>query len=213
MDDASSDCTAAIAREHGARVICVSHRQIAATRNTGASHATGAMFVFLDADTIVNEPVITAAIRAIDSRRGRRRLPGPFRRPAAALRPRLCGRDRSSLPGVAFGKWMFPLLLARGIPRDRRVRRGAVRRGGGGNEPSPPSPRSVRGPPRLRGHFGTEVPGLLCFRSHWPACAARAGCAANRYGGGKVWSSGTGNGGATLIRSLDRPRSRYIVEP
>jgi glycosyltransferase involved in cell wall biosynthesis len=66
VDDASSDRTAAIARDLGARVVAVSHRQIAATRNSGARHASGAMFVFLDADTIVNAPVITAAIRAIN---------------------------------------------------------------------------------------------------------------------------------------------------
>jgi glycosyltransferase involved in cell wall biosynthesis len=66
VDDASDDRTAAIAREHGARVIPVSYRQIAATRNAGARHASGEMFVFLDADTVVNEPVIRAALRAID---------------------------------------------------------------------------------------------------------------------------------------------------
>jgi glycosyltransferase involved in cell wall biosynthesis len=66
VDDASSDRTAAIACEHGARVVAVSHRQIAATRNAGARQASGELFVFVDADTIVNEAVIRAAIRAID---------------------------------------------------------------------------------------------------------------------------------------------------
>ena len=58
VDDASSDRTATIAREHGARVIAVSHRQIAATRNAGAGEASGELFVFLDADTVVNCAVI-----------------------------------------------------------------------------------------------------------------------------------------------------------
>jgi glycosyltransferase involved in cell wall biosynthesis len=66
VDDASSDRTAGIACEHGARVVAVSHRQIAATRNAGARQASGELFVFVDADTIVNEAVIRAAIRAID---------------------------------------------------------------------------------------------------------------------------------------------------
>jgi glycosyltransferase involved in cell wall biosynthesis len=65
VDDASSDRTAAIACEHGARVVAVSHRQIAATRNAGARQASGELLVFVDADTIVNEAVIRAAIRAI----------------------------------------------------------------------------------------------------------------------------------------------------
>jgi glycosyltransferase involved in cell wall biosynthesis len=65
VDDASSDRTADIACEHGARVVAVSHRQIAATRNAGACQASGELFVFVDADTVVNEAVIRAAIRAI----------------------------------------------------------------------------------------------------------------------------------------------------
>ena len=56
VDDASSDHTAAIAHAHGARVIAVSHRQIAATRNAGARQASGEMFVFLDADTVLGGP-------------------------------------------------------------------------------------------------------------------------------------------------------------
>ena len=35
-DDASGDGTGAIARQHGARVVAVNFRQIAATRNAGA---------------------------------------------------------------------------------------------------------------------------------------------------------------------------------
>ena len=65
VDDASSDRTAAIAAAQGARVVTVHHRQIAATRNAGARVATGARFVFVDADTEVNEAVVRAAVTAM----------------------------------------------------------------------------------------------------------------------------------------------------
>ena len=64
-DDASTDCTAAVAERHGARVVRVAHRQIAATRNSGARAAKGELFVFVDADTIANEAVVRAAIDAV----------------------------------------------------------------------------------------------------------------------------------------------------
>lgn len=65
VDDASSDRTAAAARSAGARVVSVSHRQIAATRNSGAGAAKGDAFIFVDADTLVNESVVKAAIAAL----------------------------------------------------------------------------------------------------------------------------------------------------
>jgi glycosyltransferase involved in cell wall biosynthesis len=64
-DDASTDRTAAIARELGAIVIAVNHRQIAATRNAGARAASGDLLIFVDADTVVDEAVVRAAIEAI----------------------------------------------------------------------------------------------------------------------------------------------------
>lgn len=66
-DDASNDATAEIARQHGAQVVCVAHRQIAATRNAGARAASGAWLVFVDADTLVNEAVLRAATQALRS--------------------------------------------------------------------------------------------------------------------------------------------------
>ena len=63
-DDASTDRTALVARDHGARLVPVSHRQIAATRNSGAREAKGELFVFVDADTIVNEAVVRFAVQA-----------------------------------------------------------------------------------------------------------------------------------------------------
>jgi glycosyltransferase involved in cell wall biosynthesis len=64
-DDASTDRTAAIAKEHGARVVRVAHRQIAATRNSGARNANGDLLVFVDADTVVNPAVVRAALNAV----------------------------------------------------------------------------------------------------------------------------------------------------
>jgi glycosyltransferase involved in cell wall biosynthesis len=64
-DDASTDRTAAIAREHGARVVAVNRRQIAAARNAGARAAAGDMFIFVDADTVVTKRVLRAAVRAL----------------------------------------------------------------------------------------------------------------------------------------------------
>ncbi len=64
-DDASTDRTADVARDHGARVVTVARRQISATRNAGARQARGDLFVFVDADTLVNEAVVRAAIQAV----------------------------------------------------------------------------------------------------------------------------------------------------
>lgn len=66
VDDASTDSTAAIAAAHGARVLHVTHRQIASTRNAGAAEARGDRLLFVDADTLVDAPVLTAAMAAMD---------------------------------------------------------------------------------------------------------------------------------------------------
>jgi glycosyltransferase involved in cell wall biosynthesis len=65
VDDASADRTAEVARSCGARVVRVACRQIAATRNAGASAARGDRFIFVDADTIVDEAVVDAAVQAL----------------------------------------------------------------------------------------------------------------------------------------------------
>src|SRR5438093_3645106 len=65
VNDASTDRTGEIALEHGVHVISVSHRQIAATRNTGAAAATGDILIFVDADTTVAEPALRAAMDAV----------------------------------------------------------------------------------------------------------------------------------------------------
>lgn len=64
-DDGSTDQTAAIAAGMGALVVTVAHRQIAATRNAGALVARGDWLIFVDADTLVNVSVVSAAVQAM----------------------------------------------------------------------------------------------------------------------------------------------------
>ena len=65
VNDASTDRTGEIALGGAARLITVSHRQIAATRNAGAAAAAGNIFIFVDADTAVTEAAVRSAIRAL----------------------------------------------------------------------------------------------------------------------------------------------------
>jgi cellulose synthase/poly-beta-1,6-N-acetylglucosamine synthase-like glycosyltransferase len=67
VDDASTDGTADVARAHGARVVSVDFRHIAATRNAGAAAATGERLCFVDADTCVDAAVLRAAQSALDA--------------------------------------------------------------------------------------------------------------------------------------------------
>ncbi|MCT8286348.1 glycosyltransferase [Xanthomonas translucens pv. translucens] len=63
--DACSDDTAQIARRHGAQVLDVQLRHIAAARNAGAAASRGRYLLFVDADTRVNTPLLAAALRAL----------------------------------------------------------------------------------------------------------------------------------------------------
>jgi glycosyltransferase involved in cell wall biosynthesis len=65
VNDASNDRTGAIAAAHGARVIDVQKRHIAATRNAGAREARGDVLFFVDADTQANAAAVRAALRAM----------------------------------------------------------------------------------------------------------------------------------------------------
>jgi glycosyltransferase involved in cell wall biosynthesis len=65
VNDASTDRTSAIARERGARVVDVQHRQIAATRNSGARAARGEILFFVDADTEPSAEAIRAGLDAV----------------------------------------------------------------------------------------------------------------------------------------------------
>lgn len=53
VDNNSSDGTAALAREMGARVLRESKQGVACARNAGARHAEGDVLVFVDADVMV----------------------------------------------------------------------------------------------------------------------------------------------------------------
>ena len=122
------------------------------------------------------------------------------------LRTRVRGGDHAALPGVALGKRVLPLLHARCILRGRRIRRAAIRCGRGRDEPSPSPAGSVRGPPRVRGNLGSEVPCLHGARDPRPARATCAWVGRNPCGGGRVLGSGTGNGGPTPSHSLLQPQ-------
>lgn len=67
VDDGSTDATAGIAAMHGAQVLRVEHRHIAAARNAGAQHAQGSILIFIDADTMVDAAVLGAALNAISA--------------------------------------------------------------------------------------------------------------------------------------------------
>ena len=66
VNDASTDATAEIAMQNGARVVSVNNRQIAATRNSGARAANGDRFFFIDADTTINATTVAVALREMD---------------------------------------------------------------------------------------------------------------------------------------------------
>jgi glycosyltransferase involved in cell wall biosynthesis len=65
-DDASTDRTAGVAREGGARVVSIQARQIAAARNAGAGAATGEYLFFVDADTRVTPEAVAQALMCLD---------------------------------------------------------------------------------------------------------------------------------------------------
>lgn len=62
VDDDSSDDTARVSEECGARVLRVKKRQIAAVRNAGAAATTGRFLLFVDADTLVDVAPIRAML-------------------------------------------------------------------------------------------------------------------------------------------------------
>lgn len=65
VNDASTDATPDIGARHGAIVINVDLRQIAAVRNVGAMASRGDFLIFVDADTVVNPAVVGAAVAAM----------------------------------------------------------------------------------------------------------------------------------------------------
>lgn len=65
-NDASTDRTAQIAQEFGARVVPLNRRQIAAARNAGARAARGEILFFVDADTHIAPAHVASAIAALE---------------------------------------------------------------------------------------------------------------------------------------------------
>lgn len=65
VDDASTDTTAQIARDAGARVVAINRRQIAAARNAGAHAAQGDILFFVDADTRISPSHIVDGTAAL----------------------------------------------------------------------------------------------------------------------------------------------------
>ena len=66
VDDASTDQTAEVALEAGAKVVSINRRNIAAVRNAGASQAQYDRFVFLDADTFLPTETLAETISAFE---------------------------------------------------------------------------------------------------------------------------------------------------
>ncbi len=66
-DDASTDATPDIAARAGAKVVRISRRQIAASRNAGGRAAQGEYLFFVDADTRINRGHVTGAVAALES--------------------------------------------------------------------------------------------------------------------------------------------------
>jgi glycosyltransferase involved in cell wall biosynthesis len=65
VNDASTDPTATVARDAGARVVDVDLRKISAVRNAGARAAKGDILFFIDADTRITEAVLRSALNAL----------------------------------------------------------------------------------------------------------------------------------------------------
>ena len=66
-DNNSTDATADVAREHGARVVSEPVNQISRARNAGARKAQGRYLVFVDADTLVTAGLLKIALENLES--------------------------------------------------------------------------------------------------------------------------------------------------
>jgi len=67
VDNNSTDNTAQIAKDHGAKVVFEPFRQIAKARNRGAGIARSNIFIFLDADTILPPQLLQKSLQLLAS--------------------------------------------------------------------------------------------------------------------------------------------------
>lgn len=67
VDNNSSDGTATVALECGARIVCEPINQISRARNKGAASAVGEYLIFIDADTLVSASLLRNALLALES--------------------------------------------------------------------------------------------------------------------------------------------------
>jgi glycosyltransferase involved in cell wall biosynthesis len=67
VDNNSTDNTAELARQAGARVVFEPINQIGRARNTGAAQATGDWLLFLDADSLLNPGLLADILQTIAS--------------------------------------------------------------------------------------------------------------------------------------------------
>ena len=65
-DNDSTDGTAEVAADGGARVVFEEHRQIARARNVGGHFARGRYLIFLDADTLMDAALLRSTLAALD---------------------------------------------------------------------------------------------------------------------------------------------------
>ena len=67
-DNDSTDGTAEVASQHGARVVHVAKRRIAAARNGGARAASGEILCFIDADSAIHPNTFNEIERVMRNR-------------------------------------------------------------------------------------------------------------------------------------------------
>ncbi|MBN1905591.1 MAG: glycosyltransferase [Deltaproteobacteria bacterium] len=68
-DNNSTDSTASIAKEYGARVVFEEHQQISRARNTGAKAASGKYLIFVDSDTLISPALLEKTLNTLASER------------------------------------------------------------------------------------------------------------------------------------------------